>query len=69
MPKISLVAALVLGGGSLSAWGPVTQEPGGMGHGKRTGRAIAWKIGTVVATEYRTITGKWVLGQYLVPVL
>lgn len=67
MKKVTLVVALVLLGGSLFAYGPGSMGQGvGMGHGFGTG--IDWKVGTVVTTEYKKLTGQLIIGQYLSPV-
>jgi len=65
MKKILAVAALALVGGSLMAQAP---GPGRGMMGPGVG-AIEWKIGTVVTTEYKKVTGQLVLGQNLGPVL
>lgn len=56
MKKIALVAALVLTGSAVFA-----QVPGGMmgqGRGAGFGPSIDWKVGTVVTTEYKKVTGQ-----------
>jgi len=63
MKKISLVAALALMTGVLFA-----QAPGGMmGRGPGFGPDIDWKVGTVVTTEYKKVTGQVAIGQTLSP--
>lgn len=57
MKKIALMAALALMAGGLFA----QVGPGGMmgpGRGKGFGPAVDWKIGTVVTTEYKKLTGQ-----------
>lgn len=57
MKKIALIAALALMAGGLFAQG----GQGGMigpGRGMGFGPAVDWKIGTVVTTEYKKVTGQ-----------
>lgn len=68
MKKIALIAALVMLGGSLFAYGPGANGPGMMGRGAAGGGAIDWKVGMVVTTEYKKLTGQLIIGQYLSPV-
>jgi hypothetical protein len=66
MKKITLIAALVLLGGSLFAYGPGGNGNGngrdmmgpGRGMGPGIGQDIDWKAGTVVTTEYKKATGQ-----------
>jgi len=68
MKKIALIATLVLLGGSLFAYGPGANGSSMMGRGPGVGAAIDWKVGTVVTTEYKKMTGQMIIGQYLSPV-
>jgi len=68
MKKITLIAALVMLGGSLFAYGLGADGSGMMGRGAGVGAAIDWKVGTVVTTEYKKVTGQLIIGQYLSPV-
>lgn len=61
MKKIALIAALALVAGGLFAQGP------GMGRGPGLGADIDWKVGTVVTTEYKKVTGQISIGQTLSP--
>ena len=65
MKKIALLSSLALLAGSLMA------QPGigfgSMGNGPAAG--VDWKIGTVVTTEYKKVTGQLVIGTRLEPVL
>lgn len=59
MKKIVLVAALAIVGGALFAQGAGMGMGPGMGPGMNRGsNAIEWKLGTVVTTEYKKVTGK-----------
>jgi len=68
MKKISLIAALVMLGGALFAYGPGAGGSDMMGRGPGVGANIDWKVGTVVTTEYKKVTGQLIVGQYLFPV-
>lgn len=59
MKKIVLFAALALMGGILFAQAP--------GPGRGPGANIDWKIGTVVTTEYKKVSGQVTIGQTLAP--
>lgn len=67
MKKLALMAAIALVGGAVFAQapgnGPDGQGPGMMGPGR--GPGLEWKLGTVVTTEYKKVTGVLVLGQTL----
>jgi hypothetical protein len=65
MKKLVLLAALALAGGALFAQGPGDRMGAGMGPGM--GPGIEWKVGTVVTTEYKKVTGTLSLGQTLAP--
>jgi len=71
MKKIVLVAALAIVGGALFAQAPGPGMGPGMGSGMgRPGMgqgpdAIEWKLGTVVTTEYKKVTGKVTLSDTL----
>jgi len=71
MKKIALVAAIVLVGGSLFAQNLAmpgnSRGPGMMGPGR--GPAIEWKIGTVVTSEYKSVTGPVALSTNTVPTI
>jgi hypothetical protein len=64
MKKITAALALALLAGT--AFGQNLVAPG-PGRGPMLG--VDWKIGTVVTTEYKKVTGQLVLGQKLDPVL
>lgn len=64
MKKIALFAGLALMAGSLFGQPMMGQ---GMGYGPAAG--VEWKIGTVVTTEYKKVTGQLVIGTRLEPVL
>lgn len=66
MKKFALLATLALLAGGLFA------QSGGMmgrgpGFGPGMGPDFAWKIGTVVTTEYKKVTGTLAIGQTLAP--
>jgi hypothetical protein len=62
MKKIALIGAL-----ALVASGMFAQAGGMMGPGPGRGPAIDWKIGTVVTTEYKKVSGTVSIGQTLAP--
>jgi hypothetical protein len=62
MKKLIVAAALAILAGAAFAQPEPPQGPGPMA-------GVEWKLGTVVTTEYKKVTGQLVLGQSLEPVL
>jgi len=64
MKKMALVVALALVAGGMFA------QAGGMmgpGRGEGFGPDVTWKVGTVVTTEYKKVSGQVSIGQTLSP--
>jgi hypothetical protein len=72
MKKLALVAAIALVGGSLFAQNlamPGGNNRGGAMMGPGRGPGIEWKIGTVVTSEYKSVTGPVSLSTSVVPTI
>jgi hypothetical protein len=72
MKKIALAAAIALVGGALFAQN--LTMPGGNGRGGAMmgpgrGPAIEWKMGTVVTSEYKSVTGPVSLSTSVLPTI
>lgn len=72
MKKLALVAAIALAGSALFAQNLAMPGGGGRGQGMMgpgRGPAIEWKIGVVVTTEYKQMTGPVSLSTTVFPTI